>query len=61
MAVEWSVSMGKWVLSKLWDLWWSLRMKRSRLHFYDPAVTYCYSFYDENENHVRSGGTKMIY
>ena len=61
MPLEWVVSIFKWLPSKLWDVWSSWRANRSRLHFYDPAVTYCYSFYDENENHVRSGGTKMIY
>ena len=51
----------KTVLGKCIDWVWRALNKRGRLRFYDLEVSYCYSFYDELENHVRIGGKKQVY
>jgi hypothetical protein len=61
MATELVVYSAKTLLGKCIDWLWTTLIKRGRLRFYDPEVNYCYSFYDERENHVRTGGEKQIY
>lgn len=61
MAIEIGAYTIKTILGKGIDWLRATLIKWGRLRFYDLKVTYCYSFYDEREYHVRTGGKKQIY
>ncbi len=61
MASEIFTYPAKTILGKCIDWVWTTLIKRGRLRFYDHELSYSYSFYDEIENHVRSGGKIQIY
>jgi hypothetical protein len=51
----------KTFLGKAVDWAFRKRVKKGQLQFYEPALTYSFSFYDRNDNHILAGGTKKIY
>ena len=58
---DFGLSAVKALQGKVINWLWQKLTKPGRLHFYDTQVTYCYSYYDEYENHVRTDGMKKIY